>query len=198
MRPGAVRRPAPQVSLAVPPSPLANRSAMNRPLPLSILLLSATAALAACSKSEAPAAEAAAAPAASAPAASAAPAAAPASLTSEAPPENARVWLVDLADGAEVSSPLLVKFGAEGIAVAPAGSHEPATGHHHLVIDAELPAYDQPIPASANYVHFGKGQTETTVELTPGPHTLQLVFANGSHVPFNPPLVSEKITVTVK
>ena len=173
---------------------------MNRPLPLPILLLSATAVLAACSKSEAPAPapEAAAAPAASAAPAAPAPAAAPVTLNSEAPPENARVWLVDLADGAEVSSPLLVKFGAEGIAVAPAGSHEPATGHHHLVIDAELPAYDQPIPASAQYVHFGKGQTETTVELTPGRHTLQLVFANGAHVPFNPPLVSERITVTVK
>lgn len=162
---------------------------------LPTLLLTATALLAACSRSEPAPAEAPAAPAAAAPAPTAA---APASLTSEAPPENARVYFADLANGAEVSSPLLVKFGVEGIAVAPAGSTEPATGHHHLVIDAELPAYDQPIPADAHYVHFGKGQTETTIELTPGPHTLQMVFANGVHVPFNPPLVSEKITVTVK
>jgi pyruvate/2-oxoglutarate dehydrogenase complex dihydrolipoamide acyltransferase (E2) component len=169
---------------------------MIRTIPLSTLILAAAALLAACSKSEpAPATET---PAASAPAAAAPNAEAPPTLLSEAAPANARVWFTDLANGAEVSSPLLVKFGAEGIAIAPAGSAEPASGHHHLVIDAELPAYDQPIPASASYVHFGKGQTETTVELTPGPHTLQLVFANGLHVPFNPPLVSEKITVTVK
>lgn len=168
---------------------------MTRPISLPTLLMTASALLAACSKSEPAPAETAAAPAAAAPAAAPA---APASLTSEAAPENARVYFVDLANGAEVASPLLVKFGVEGIAIAPAGSSEPATGHHHLVIDAELPAYDQPIPASANYAHFGKGQTETTIELSPGPHTLQMVFANGLHVPFNPPLVSEKISITVR
>ena len=104
----------------------------------------------------------------------------------------------DIANGAEVASPLLVKFGVEGIAIAPAGTDQPASGHHHLVIDAELPAFDAPVPASSNYVHFGKGQTETTIELTPGTHTLQLLFANYLHVPFNPSLASEKITVTVK
>ncbi len=151
------------------------------------LLLSATVLLAACSKKEeaapaAPAAE----PAAAAPA-----------LTSTSAPEGAKVAFAELQNGAEVSSPLLVKFAVEGIAIAPAGTDTPASGHHHLVIDAELPPLDAPIPASANYVHFGKGQTETTIELTPGPHTLQLVFANGQHVPFNPQLASEKITVTV-
>lgn len=151
------------------------------------LLLSATVLLAACSKKEeaapaAPAAE----PAAAAPA-----------ITSTPAPEGAKVAFAELQNGAEVSSPLLVKFAVEGIAIAPAGTDTPASGHHHLVIDAELPPLDAPIPASANYVHFGKGQTETTIELTPGPHTLQLVFANGQHVPFNPQLASEKITVTV-
>lgn len=161
---------------------------------LPTLLLSTTTLIAACSKSEAPAAT----PATPAPAPAEAAAAAPPSFVSEPAQDGARVYFVDLADGAEVSSPLLVKFGVDGIAIAPAGGSEPASGHHHLVIDAELPAYDQPIPASANYIHFGKGQTETTVELTPGSHTLQLVFANGLHIPFNPPLASERITVTVR
>lgn len=166
---------------------------MNRSIPLS-LLLSAVVLVTACSKKdEAPAVPAAA-------ATPAAPAAAPAapSLTSTAAPEGARVYFVDLANGAEVSSPLTVKFGVEGIAIAPAGTDQPASGHHHLVIDAELPPADAPVPANANYVHFGKGQTETTIELTPGAHTLQLVFANYLHVPFNPPLASEKISITVK
>lgn len=154
------------------------------------LLLSATVLAAACSKQDAP-------PAAPAAAADPAAAASP-SLTSTPAPDGAKVYFVDLANGAEVSSPLTVKFGVEGIAIAPAGSDQPASGHHHLVIDAELPPFDAPVPASAHYVHFGKGQTETAIELTPGTHTLQLVFANYLHVPFNPPLVSDKITVTVK
>lgn len=165
---------------------------MNRSIPLS-LLLSAAVLTTACAKKE----EALPPPAAAEPASPPAAAAAP-SLTSTAAPDGARVFFVDLANGAEVSSPLLVKFGAEGIAIAPAGTDQPASGHHHLVIDAELPAADAPVPANANYVHFGKGQTETTIELTPGTHTLQLLFANYLHVPFNPPLASEKITVTVK
>jgi len=165
---------------------------MNRSIPLS-LLLSAAVLATACSKKE----EALPPPAASEPASPPAAAASP-SLTSAPAPEGAKVFFVDLANGAEVASPLLVKFGVEGIAIAPAGTDQPASGHHHLVIDAELPAFDAPVPASSNYVHFGKGQTETTVELTPGTHTLQLVFANYLHVPFNPPLASEKITVTVK
>lgn len=165
---------------------------MNHTRSLS-LLLSATVLLAACKKEEAaPAAAPAAEPAAAAPAAAAE------GLKSSPAPEGAKVSFADLKDGATVSSPLLVKFVAEGITLAPAGTEEPSSGHHHLVIDAELPPADAPIPSNANYVHFGKAQTETTIELTPGTHTLQLVFANGQHVPFNPPLASEKITVTVK
>ncbi len=161
------------------------------------LLLSATVLLAACSKKdEAPAAPAAEPAAAAAPEAAAPVAAAPAPVSAPAP-AGAKLSFAELKDGATVSSPLLVKFAVEGIAIAPAGSDAPASGHHHLVIDAELPAVDAPIPANANYVHFGKGQTETSIELTPGTHTLQLVFANGQHLPFNPQLASEKITVTV-
>ena len=161
------------------------------------LLLSATLALAACpKKAEAPA-EAPAAPAAEAAPAAAAPEAA-AALTSPAAPAGAKVFFVDLKDGAEVTSPLTIKFGAEGIEVAPAGEDKPNSGHHHLIIDADLPAADAPVPADEHHLHFGKGQTEATIELTPGKHTLQLSFANYAHVPFNPALASDKITVTVK
>ncbi|WP_295686111.1 DUF4399 domain-containing protein [uncultured Nevskia sp.] len=165
---------------------------MNHTRSLS-LLLSATVLLAACKKEEAaPAAAPTAEPAAAAPEAAAE------GLKSSPAPEGAKVSFAELKDGATVSSPLLVKFAVEGIALAPAGAVEPASGHHHLVIDAELPPPDAPIPANANYVHFGKAQTEATIELTPGTHTLQLVYGNGMHVPFNPPLASDKITVTVK
>ncbi|WP_293368744.1 DUF4399 domain-containing protein [Nevskia sp.] len=165
---------------------------MNRSIPLS-LLLSAAVLATACSKKADPLPPPAAAEPASPPAEAPAP-----SLTSVAAPEGAKVFFVDLVDGAVVPASLLVKFGVEGIAIVPAGTDQPASGHHHLLIDAELPAFDAPIPATSNYVHFGKGQTETMVELTPGAHTLQLLFANYLHVPFNPPLASEKITVTVK
>lgn len=160
------------------------------------LLLSATLALAACQKkAEAPAETA---PAAEAAPAAAAPEAAAAALTSPAAPAGAKVFFVDLKDGAEVTSPLTIKFGAEGIEVAPAGEDKPNSGHHHLIIDADLPPADAAVPADEHHLHFGKGQTEATVELTPGKHTLQLSFANYAHVPFNPALASEKITVTVK
>lgn len=164
---------------------------MQTPIRLS-LLLSAAVLASACSKNDAAPSPA----TASEP--TPPPAAAAPSLVSTPAPDGARVFFVDLADGAEVASPVLVRFGVEGIAIAPAGTDQPGSGHHHLLIDAELPPLDAPIPASASYVHFGKGQTETMVELTPGTHRLQLVFANYLHVPFNPPLVSEKITVTVR
>lgn len=162
------------------------------------LTLAATLALTACSKkTEAPPAEPAVTPPpAETPATSATPEAA--SLTSTAAPDGAKVFFVDLKDGDEVSSPLTIKFGAEGIDVVPAGEDKPNSGHHHLVIDAELPPPNAPIPANEHYMHFGKGQTEATIELTPGKHTLQLDFGNYLHVPFEPPLASDKITVTVK
>lgn len=165
-------------------------------------LLTATLAFSACTKkAETPPA----APAATPPPAAAAPAAEPAAaapdaaaLKSAPAPAGAKVFFVDLKDGAEVTSPVMIKFGAEGIEIAPAGENKPNSGHHHLIVDAELPPADAPVPANEHYIHFGKGQTEASIELTPGKHTLQLSFANYAHVPFNPPLVSEKITVTVK
>lgn len=110
---------------------------------------------------------------------------------------NGRVFFVSPADGAKVSSPVTVAFGIEGFSVAPAGTYDPSTGHHHLLIDTGLPPLDQPIPADANHVHFGKGQTETTLALAPGNHTLQLLLGDGNHVPHQPPLASDIITITV-
>ena len=86
----------------------------------------------------------------------------------------------------------------EGINVAPAGTYEPGTGHHHLLIDTHLPAEDLPIPADENHIHFGKGQAETVIELSPGPHTLQLLVGDGNHVPHQQPVASEAITITVE
>ena len=120
-------------------------------------------------------------------------------LAGETPaPEGARVYILSPADGAEVSSPVTVVFGLDGMGVAPAGVEKEHTGHHHLIIDAELPSMDEPIPADDNYRHFGGGQTQVTVELSPGSHSLQLLLGDQNHIPHDPPVVSEKITVTVK
>lgn len=114
-------------------------------------------------------------------------------------PEGAKVYFIAPQDGATVDKTFTVKFGLKGMGVAPAGTEAPATGHHHLLVDvAELPALDKPLPASDNVRHFGKGQTETEVSLPPGKHTLQLLVGDKNHVPFDPPVISEKITVNVK
>jgi hypothetical protein len=113
-------------------------------------------------------------------------------------PEGAKVYIISPKDGAEVSSPVLVQFGLKGMGVAPAGVDMAKTGHHHLLIDGELADPKIPIPNDKTHLHFGGGQTETSVELAPGKHTLQLVLGDKSHVPFDPPIVSEKVTVTVK
>jgi Domain of unknown function (DUF4399) len=91
-----------------------------------------------------------------------------------------------------------VWFGLRGMGVAPAGVDVANTGHHHLIIDADLPPFDEPIPSDENHLHFGKGQTETVIELAPGKHTLQLIMGDKDHVPLDPPLYSKKITITVK
>lgn len=113
-------------------------------------------------------------------------------------PEEARVYLISPADGERVASPFKVRFGLSGMGVAPAGVDAPDTGHHHLVVDAELPALNLPLPADDHHIHFGQGQTETTLTLPPGTHTLQLILADKNHVPHEPPVVSERITVTVR
>jgi hypothetical protein len=113
-------------------------------------------------------------------------------------PEGAQVYIIAPQDGATVSSPVKVVFGLAGMGVAPAGTEKQKTGHHHLIIDADLPAMDEPVPADDNYRHFGGGQTETTIELAPGIHTLQLIMGDHNHIPHDPPVVSEKIAITVQ
>ncbi|MNC12677.1 hypothetical protein D3C75_604020 [compost metagenome] len=114
-------------------------------------------------------------------------------------PEGASVYFIAPANGASVTGPVNVRFGLKGMGVAPAGTDVPATGHHHLLVDvAELPGLDAPLPATDNIRHFGKGQTETELTLPPGQHTLQLLLGDQNHVPHQPPVLSEKITITVK
>jgi len=116
-------------------------------------------------------------------------------------PEGAKVYFINLKDGDTVASPVTIRFGLSGMGIAPAGTEAPNTGHHHLLIDADALAGDalnEAIPADEQHVHFGKGQTEATVTLTPGKHTLQLVLGDWSHVPHKSPLMTEKITVTVE
>ena len=115
-----------------------------------------------------------------------------------AAPEGAGVYFISPADGAEVASPVTVRFGLRGMGVAPAGVQTSNTGHHHLIVDASLPAEDRPIPNDENHRHFGGGQTETTLDLSPGTHKLQLILGDHLHIPHQPPVVSEKITITVK
>ena len=96
------------------------------------------------------------------------------------------------------SANVRVWFGLRNMGVAPAGTDLPNVGHHHIIVDAEIPSAGEPIPSNENYLHFGKGQTETVIPLSKGVHTLQLDFADKDHVQFDPPLVSKKITITVK
>lgn len=113
-------------------------------------------------------------------------------------PEGARAYIISPADGATVTSPVTVRFGLSGIGVAPAGVEKAKTGHHHLLIDLkELPDMDSPIPADDHHKHFGGGQTEVSIELAPGQHTLQLLLGDHHHIPHNPPVLSEPVTITV-
>jgi len=116
-----------------------------------------------------------------------------------ASPAGAEAYIISPKDGATVASPVTVVFGLKGMGVAPAGVPIESTGHHHLLIDTEAPTdLSKPLPTSDKVVHFGKGQTETSVKLTPGKHTLQLVLGDQNHVPHNPPVISKKITITVQ
>ena len=115
-------------------------------------------------------------------------------------PEGAEAYFQSPADGAVVTSPVTVRFGLRGIGVAPAGVQFPNTGHHHVLIDVaegNLPSFDLPLPATDQVVHFGLGQTEAALELDPGQHTLQLVLGDHLHTPHSPPVISERITITV-
>ena len=113
-------------------------------------------------------------------------------------PPGAEVYFISPRDGETVSSPVTVRFGLKGMGVAPAGTQKDATGHHHLLIDAPLPPLDQPVPNDDHHKHFGAGQTETTVTLQPGRHTLQLLLGDFAHIPHDPPVKSPPISITVK
>ena len=114
-------------------------------------------------------------------------------------PEGAAVYFISPSDGETVEQTFTVTFGLAGMGVAPAGVDKANTGHHHLLIDVdEMPDMTMPLPMSEHVVHFGGGQTQTTLTLRPGTHTLQLLLGNHLHVPHTPPVMSDKITVTVE
>ncbi|HTC52109.1 MAG TPA: DUF4399 domain-containing protein [Steroidobacteraceae bacterium] len=117
-------------------------------------------------------------------------------------PKDARIYIISPKSGAKVTSPVTIKFGHKGLDIAPAGDKTPNTGHFHLLIDQGLPSdLSVPLPANDNILHYGKAQTEATLDATklpPGKHTLQLVMGDGSHIPHSPALVSKKITITVE
>lgn len=118
--------------------------------------------------------------------------------TANSTPE-ARVYIISPADGESVTGPVTVRFGLAGMGVAPAGIERPGTGHHHLLIDVtERPPLDNPLPNDSRHMHFGGGQTEVTLDLEPGEHTLQLIFADHNHVPHDPPLISDQIKIEVQ
>lgn len=113
-------------------------------------------------------------------------------------PADAHVYFISPQEGESVASPVIVRFGLGGMGVAPAGVEKGGTGHHHLIVDAELPPADLPVPNNEQYRHFGNGQTEVTLDLAPGKHTLQLLLADHLHIPHDPPVVSARISITVK
>ena len=113
-------------------------------------------------------------------------------------PEGAEVYIISPADGATVSNPVTVRFGLKGMGVAPAGVEQANTGHHHLLIDTKLEDYDNPIPSDDKHRHFGGGQTEVTVDLPAGKHSLQLLVGDRNHVPHLPPIESKTISINVQ
>ena len=120
------------------------------------------------------------------------------SLISDAAP-GAAVFILEPGDGSTVSSPVTIQFGITNMQVAPAGSNQEYSGHHHLLLDLDsLPDLSQALPATDNIQHFGKGQTETTIELSPGTHSLQLLLGNYLHIPHDKPVISKQITITVE
>lgn len=135
---------------------------------------------------------------AEAPASQPAKAAEPAAIPRSKSLEGAKVFFKSPAEGAKVKSPVKLEFGIEGMKIAKAGDNTPGTGHHHLIIDADLPKdMGMPIPADKNYIHYGTGATSAEVELAPGEHKLRLLLGNYIHVPHDPPVASEVLTITV-
>jgi hypothetical protein len=122
----------------------------------------------------------------------------PAALPRSASPEGARVFFISPSNGETVSNPITVAFGIEAMTVVPAGDDTAHSGHHHLLIDTGLPDPGLPIPKDDNHVHFGDGSTETEITLEPGEHTLRLMLGDHLHIPHDPPVTSEQITIWVE
>ena len=114
-------------------------------------------------------------------------------------PPGAEAYIIWPPDGATIpTGKFWVRMGLRNMGVCPKGVNRANTGHHHLLIDTDLPPLDQPIPSDRNHLHFGAGETEARIELPPGKHTLQLLMGDYNHVPHDPPVYSKKITITVK
>lgn len=113
-------------------------------------------------------------------------------------PAGAKVYFIEPKDGATVKGPVHVVMGLAGMGIAPAGVAADNTGHHHVIVDLEKVDLNAVLPMDNNHRHFGRGQTETMLELPAGRHTLQLVLGDRNHVPHDPPVMSQRITVTVQ
>jgi len=112
--------------------------------------------------------------------------------------EGASVFFITPADGATVTNPISVEFGIAGMDVVKAGNNQPNSGHHHLLIDTELPDFGLPIPADKHHIHFGDGSVSTQITLPPGEHKLQMILGDHLHIPHNPPVISAQITIMVE
>ena len=113
--------------------------------------------------------------------------------------QDKQLFFIKPSNGEEITSPFIVEFGISGMEIVPAGVDKPMSGHHHLLINVKkLPNMKSPIPADSNHLHFGKGQTQTQLNLPSGKHTLQLLFGDYMHVPHEKPLISDKIEIIVK
>ena len=110
---------------------------------------------------------------------------------------NPKVYFINLEDGDRVESPFLIQFGLSGMGIAPAGTDRSNTGHHHLLINVDDIDLSKPIPSSSNHIHFGGGQTESLVDLMPGDDSMHLVLGDMTHTPHNPPIISQRINITV-
>ena len=110
---------------------------------------------------------------------------------------NPKVYFINLEDGDRVESPFLIQFGLSGMGIAPAGTDRSNTGHHHLLINVDDIDLSKPIPSSSNHIHFGGGQTESLIDLMPGDYSMQLVLGDMTHTPHNPPIISQRINITV-
>lgn len=126
------------------------------------------------------------------------PAAPQAAAVRSVAPAGATAYFIAPHDGDVVTGPVTVVFGLKGMGVAPAGVQHEDTGHFHLIVDADLPPANMPIPKDERHLHFGGGQTQATITLKPGKHTLQILMGDYAHMSFEPPVVSEKISITVK